>query len=140
MKLWKKGEKLLAWDLLWMVSKIKISLNYFPWIAKNMWWKWETLKSTESTRQTLRGTNVQAFLIPYMQRLLNEENKKRKQDMTDLVKELSKLKKRKCEWTMSVSLTITLENKAYYYLLCNLCNFLFLSAGVMSWRKYFLFA
>ena len=35
--------------------------------------------------------------IPYMQRLLNVESKKRKNDMNDLVSELSKAKKRKCK-------------------------------------------
>ena len=53
--------------------------------------------------------------IPYLQRLLNVESKKRKNDMNDLVSELSKAKKRKCKWTMSVLLTITFENKAHYY-------------------------
>ena len=35
--------------------------------------------------------------IPYLQRLLNVESKKRKNDMNDLVSELSKAKKRKCK-------------------------------------------
>ena len=35
--------------------------------------------------------------IPYMQRLLNDDNKKRKNDMNDLDVELDKSKKRKCK-------------------------------------------
>ena len=35
--------------------------------------------------------------IPYMQRLLNEDNRKRKRDMNELVVELSKPKKTKCK-------------------------------------------
>ena len=54
--------------------------------------------------------------IPYMQRLLNDDSKKRKREMIGLNIELSKSKKRRQgKWTMSVVLTITVENKAYYY-------------------------
>ncbi len=39
-----------------------------------------------------------------MQRLLNDDNNKRKRDMNDLDVELNKAKRMKCKWTMSVSL------------------------------------
>ena len=58
------------------------------------------MKVRNPERYRINKANTERYKcssIPYMQRLLNEEDKKRKRDMTDLVKELSKSKKRKCK-------------------------------------------
>ena len=76
------------------------------------------MKVRNPLRYRVNKANTERYkcsTIPYMQRLLNDDNKKRKKEMNDLAVELDKSKKKKCKWTMSVFLTITLENKAYYY-------------------------